>query len=247
MSYFVTHSLFLLLPPNLRFITLVQLLLKYLSRLQFTTVHSLRQQSVSSISSLVQMHFLCYLKRNQIMGGLGQDEKTRRGFFPSSRLTNGNILILAFIPQDWEHNFMITSLLEPCLIIPNYAARHLLHSVSPTMQPEQHLACCSVCVQSPWYHRWACSPILAGYSAETYAVVLIIQHGIFQEGVYSVSLAPAFFLQFVTQFTQTCSVEHLRPGMWWMHRRTGTTCTYCARKTHSQHKERKTPWKQSVF
>lgn len=52
---------------------------------------------------------------------------------------------------------MITSLLEPCLIIPNYAARHLVHSVSRTMQPEQQLARCSVCVQSPWYHQWACS------------------------------------------------------------------------------------------
>lgn len=66
---------------------------------------------------------------------------------------------------------MITSLLEPCLIIPNYAARHLVLSVSHTMPPEQQLVCCSVCVQSPWYHQWACSPILAGYNAETYAVV----------------------------------------------------------------------------
>lgn len=109
---------------------------------------------------------------------------------------------------------MITSLLEPCLIIPNYAARHLVLSVSPTMLPEQQLARCSVCVQSPWYHRWACSPILAGYNAETYAVVLIIQHGIVQEGVYSVSPAAASFLQFVTQFTQTWSVERFRPCMW---------------------------------
>lgn len=29
-------------------------------------------------------------------------------------------------------------------------------------------------------------PILAGYNAETYAVVLIIEHDIFQEGVYCV-------------------------------------------------------------
>lgn len=74
-----------------------------------------------------------------------------------------------------------------------------LCSQAPSPQREPHhaactqLACCSVCVQSPWYHRWACSPILAGYNAETCAVVLIIQHGIVQEGVYSVSLAPAFF------------------------------------------------------
>lgn len=147
------------------------------------------------------------------MGGLGQDSSI---FFPRF-LTNGNVLILAFIPQDWKYNFMITSLLEPCLIIPNYAARHLVHSVSPTMLPEQQLARCSVCVQSPWYHRWACSPILTGYNAGTYAVVLIIQHGIVQEGVYSVSSAPAFFLQFVTQFTQTWGMERFRPCMWQMH------------------------------
>lgn len=123
------------------------------------------------------------------MGGLGQDSSI---FFPRF-LTNANISLLAFIPQDWKYNFMITSLLEPCLIIPNYEARHLVRSVNPTMQPEQQLACCSVCVQSPWYHRWACFPILAGYNAGTYAVVLIIQHAIVQEGVYSVSPASAFF------------------------------------------------------
>lgn len=134
--------------------------------------------------------FPLFLKRNWIMGGLGQDSSI---FFPPF-LTNGNILILAFIPQDWKYNFMITSPLEPCLIIPNYAARHLVHSVSRTMQPEQQLARCSVCVQSPWYHQWACSPILAGYNAGTYAVVLIIQHGIVLEGVYSMSLTPASFL-----------------------------------------------------
>lgn len=76
------------------------------------------------------------------MGGLGQDSS----ICFSLSLTNGNILILAFIPQDWKYNFMITSLQEPCLIIPNYAARHLVHSVSPTMLPEQQLACCAVCV-----------------------------------------------------------------------------------------------------
>lgn len=123
------------------------------------------------------------------MGGLGQDSSI---FFPRF-LTNANISLLAFIPQDWKYNFMITSLLEPCLIIPNYEARHLVRSVNPTVQPEQQLACCSVCVQSPWYHRWACFPILAGYNAGTYAVVLIIQHAIVQEGVYSVSPASAFF------------------------------------------------------
>lgn len=177
--------------------------------------------------------FPLFLKRNRIMGGLGQDSS----IFFSCFLTNGNILILAFIPQDWKYNFMITSLLEPCLIIPNYAARHLVHSVSRTMLPEQQLARCSVCVQSPWYHRWACSPILAGYNAGTYAVVLIIQHGIVQEGVYSVSLAPAFFLQFVTQFTQTWSMERFRPCMWRIYRHTGTPCTYCVRKTHSLQKQ----------
>lgn len=171
--------------------------------------------------------FPLFLKRNWIMGGLGQDSSI---FFPLPRLlTNGNILILAFIPQDGKYNFMITSLLEPCLIIPNYAARHLVHSVSPTMQPEQQLARCSVCVQSPWYHQWACSPILAGYNAGTYAVVLIMQHGIVQEGVYFVSLAPASFLQFVTQFTQTWGVERFRPCAWRMQRRTGTTFTYWGR------------------
>lgn len=123
------------------------------------------------------------------MGGLGQDSSI---FFPRF-LTNANISLLAFIPQDWKYNFMITSLLEPCLIIPNYEARHLVRSVNPTVQPEQQLACCSVCVQSPWYHRWACFPILAGYNAGTYAVVLIIQHAIVQEGVYSISPASAFF------------------------------------------------------
>lgn len=113
--------------------------------------------------------FPLFLKRNWIMGGLGQDSSI---FFFSPRfLTNGNILILAFIPQDWKYNFMITSLLEPCLIIPNYAARHLVLSVSHTMPPEQQLVRCSVCVQSPRYHQWACSPILAGYNAGTYAVV----------------------------------------------------------------------------
>lgn len=87
---------------------------------------------------------------------------------------------------------MITSLLEPCLIIPNYAARHLVLSVSTNTLPEQQLARCSVCVQSLWYHRWACSPILAGYNAGIYAVVLIIQHGIVQEGVYSVFCCSLF-------------------------------------------------------
>lgn len=125
---------------------------------------------------------------------------------------------------------MITSLPEPCLIIPNYAARHLVLSVSPNMLPEQQLACCSVCVQSPWYHRWACSPILAGYNAGTYAVVLIIQHGIVQEGVYSVSTASASFLQFVTQFTQTWSVE-----------RAGTAGTYCGRNKALLTREGKVP------
>ena len=132
--------------------------------------------------------FPLFLKRNWIMGGLRQDSSI---FFPRF-LTNGNILILAFIPQDWKYNFMITSLREPCLIISNYAVRHLVHSVSPTMQPEQQLARCSVCVQSPWYHRWACSPILAGYNTRTNAVVLIIQYGIVQEGVYSVSSSSLF-------------------------------------------------------
>lgn len=47
---------------NTHFIMLVRLLLKYLSRLQFTTLYNLQQQSVSSISLLVQMHFLCFLK-----------------------------------------------------------------------------------------------------------------------------------------------------------------------------------------
>lgn len=143
--------------------------------------------------------------------------KTRLfNFFPRF-LTNGNILILAFIPQDWKHNFMITSLLEPCLIIPNYAARHLVHSVSPTMQPEQQLARCSVCVQSPWYHRCACSPILAGYNAWTYAVILIIQHGIVQVGVYSVSKAPApFFSNLLRSLPKhgACSVSGPACGAW---------------------------------
>lgn len=88
------------------------------------------------------------------MGGLGQDSSI---FFspppshvshpPHRRLTNGNILIPAFIPQDWKHNFMITSLLEPCLIIPNYAARHLVLSVSPTTPPA-HSCLAALCVFS---------------------------------------------------------------------------------------------------
>lgn len=116
---------------------------------------------------------------------------------------------------------MITSLPEPCLIISNYAVRHLVHSVSSTVLPEQQLACCSACAQSPWYHRWACSSIFAGYNTRTSAAALIIQDGIVQEGVYSLSLAQAFFLQFVTQFTQTQNMECIRSCMWC----TGTTCT----------------------
>lgn len=42
---------------------------------------------------------------------------------------------------------MITSLLEPCLIIPNYAARHLVLSVSPTMLPA-HSWLVALCVFS---------------------------------------------------------------------------------------------------
>lgn len=98
--------------------------------------------------------FLLFRRRNQIMGGLGTLE-TR--MFPHL-LTNANVLIWAFIPQDQKHYFMITSVLETCLIIPNYASQPLVRSVSSSMLPEQHLACCSACVQSPWYHRWACFP-----------------------------------------------------------------------------------------
>lgn len=168
---------------------LVQLLLKYLSRLQFTAIHNLQQPVCVIHLSACPNAFPLFLK---IKSNHGRFRTRLFNCHFYMLLTNGNILILALIPQDWKYNFMITSLLEPCLIIPNYAARHLVHSVSPTMLPEQQLARCSVCVQSPWYHRWACSPILAGYYAGTYAAVLIIQHGIVQEGVYSVSLAPAF-------------------------------------------------------
>lgn len=170
--------------------------------------------------------FPLFLKRNWIMGGLGQDSSI---FFSPCFLTNGNILILAFIPQDWKYNFTIITLLEPCLIIPNYAARHLVLSMSPSVLPA-HSWLGALCVQSPRYHRWACSPILAGYST----VVLIIQHAIVQEGVYCVYLAPAFFLQFVTQFTQTRNMQRFWPCMWRMHRRSGTTCSLCGRKMCSE-------------
>lgn len=90
---------------------------------------------------------------------------------------------------------MITSLLEPCLIIPNYAARHLVHSLSPApcsrsrlQTPGPALSVCSVTLIS----SMSTLPILAGYTARTYAVLLIIKHGIVQEGVYYVSPDVAF-------------------------------------------------------
>lgn len=122
-----------------------------------------------------------------------------------------------------------------------------LCSQAPSPQREPHhaawtaagslLCVCSVTLIS----SMSMFPILTGYNAGTYAVVLIIQHGIVQEGVYSVSPAPAFFLQFVTQFTQTCSVERFRACVWRMHRRTGTTCTYCGRKNEPPTREVKEP------
>lgn len=42
----------------------------------------------------------------------------------------------------------------------------------------------------------------------------------------------SLFLQFVTQFTQTWSVEHFRPCVWLM----GTTCTYWGRKNKTKKK-----------
>lgn len=107
-----------------------------------------------------------------------------------------------------------------------------LCSQAPSPQREPHhaactqLARCSVCVQSPWYHRWACSPILAGYNAETCTVVLIIQHGIVQEGVYSVSPAPAFFSNLLRSLP--------KHGAWSV---SGPACgaqgRLCGRKTHT--------------
>lgn len=83
---------------------------------------------------------------------------------------------------------MITSLLEPCLIIPNYAARHLLLSVSPAMLPA-HSWPAALCVFSHLDIIDERVPhILAGYSAGPCAVVLIMQDGIVQGGVYSSSL-----------------------------------------------------------
>lgn len=57
-------------------------------------------------------------------------------------------------------------------------------------------------------------PSFAGYNTRTSAATLIIQEGIVQQRVYSVSLAQAFSLQFVTQFTQTQNMERLSSCVW---------------------------------
>lgn len=78
---------------------------------------------------------------------------------------------------------MITSLPEPRLIIPNYAARHLVHSVSLTTPPEQPppRRVCSVTLIS----SMSMFPHLSRlHRPGPHAHVLIIQHGIVQEGVY---------------------------------------------------------------
>lgn len=61
----------------------------------------------------------------------------------------------------------------------------------PSMQPRQpsqrpaQLSVCSVTLIS----SMSTLPVLTGYTTTTYAVVLIIKHGIVLEGVYSLSLA----------------------------------------------------------
>lgn len=119
---------------------------------------------------------------------------------------------------------MITSLLEPCLIISNYPVRHLVHSMSFNTQPEQQptrRSVCSVTLVSSMSMR----PHLCRLQRQDQCCCI---NNTDQEGVYSVSAAAAFFLSFVTQFTQTQSMERFRLCMWSL----GTTCTYCGRKIH---------------
>lgn len=132
---------------------------------------------------------------------------------------------------------MITSLLEPCLIIPNYASRHLILSVSPTVLPAHSwldAACvCSVTLISSMsmfphlsrLQRWdlrSCFNNTAWYCP---GGSLLLVSG------------SSLFLQFVTQFTQTWSMQRFRPYMWQMHRRTGTTCTHCRGKKNLQSRQ----------
>lgn len=183
--------------------------------------------------------FPLLLKRNLIMGGLRQDSSIVSSPSPASFLTNGNILILSFIPQDWKYNFMITSLLEPCLIIPNYAARHLVHSVGPTMQPERQLARRSVCVQSPWYHpRGMLPPPHLNRLQRRDLCCCINNTARYCPGgsllcVSSSSLSPPIC------YAVYPNMEHVVPSpwMWWMHRRSGKTCTYCIRNRKTLERE----------
>lgn len=132
------------------------------------------QQSTTAVP-IIHLHvcphpFPLFLKRNWIIGGLEQDSSILS--LPSEQ--KGNILILSFIPQDWgkKNNFPISSLLEPCLIIPNYAARHLVLSVSPTMLSAHHrLAALCVFSHLRIIHEHV-PPILAGSSAGTCSVFL---------------------------------------------------------------------------
>lgn len=86
--------------------------------------------------------FPVFLSRNWVVGGF------RTRLFNNSLPTKGNIWFFPSSLKTEKRNnkFVITSLLEPCLIIPNYAARHPVLSVGPTVLPAQHrLAALCVC------------------------------------------------------------------------------------------------------
>lgn len=127
-------------PPSM----LLQSQLKYLFKLQFTAIYKSSPYHWSPRASTP----VSSLSEEKLSHG-----SLRTRLFNSSLhfLTKGNILILSLIPQDFKkkNNFVITSLLEPCLIIPNYAARHLVLSVGPTRLRAHHrLAARCVCVCS---------------------------------------------------------------------------------------------------
>lgn len=117
---------------------------------------------------------------------------------------------------------MITSLLEPCLIIPNYAARHLVGA--PWLWPA------AVCVFSHLHIIDEHVPVLAGYNSRTYAVVLIIQRTVSRRE-FTLPALPAFFSNLLRSLPKHAAWSVFRPRMWRIYRRTGTNRTYCVKNT----------------
>ena len=152
------------------------------------------------------------------MGGFRQDSSF---FFPCF-LTNGNILILAFISQDWKYNFVITSLLEPCLIISNYAVRYAAWACLCSSRPAALCVFTLISSTSMFLHlsRLQCQDQCCCINN----TVRYCPRG----SLLCVSVVPAFFIQFVTQFTQTWSMACLRICIWC----SGISHAFWKRKTH---------------